>query len=56
MDDTPEERKKSRQSIAFFGFPDNDAMIECLDNSNKYPAITATEYLNLRFQEAYRDT
>ncbi|XP_038053831.1 2-oxoglutarate-dependent dioxygenase htyE-like isoform X1 [Patiria miniata] len=55
MDDTPEELDKSRQSIAFFGYPDNDAIIECVDKSNKYPPISALDYLNFRLGEIYKN-
>ncbi|XP_038053832.1 2-oxoglutarate-dependent dioxygenase htyE-like isoform X2 [Patiria miniata] len=53
LDETPEERQLSRQSIAFFGHPDNDAVIECIDKSNKYPPITCLDYTNLKFSEIY---
>lgn len=49
-------RGKDRQSIAFFGHPDNDALIECIDNSNKYPPITSLAYLNMRFEATYENT
>ncbi len=53
MDDSVEERGKTRQSIVFFGHPDNEAIIECIDKSNKYPPITALDYLNMRFSLTY---
>ncbi|XP_022085762.1 UPF0676 protein C1494.01-like [Acanthaster planci] len=53
MDNTPEEMEKSRQSIAFFGYPDNDAIIECVDKSNKYPPMSALNYLKFRLNQLY---
>lgn len=35
--------KQTRQSIAIFLHPDDDTVIRCLDNSDKYPAVTAYE-------------
>ena len=53
MDDTPDERGKNRQSVVFFGYPDEDAIIECMDKSNKYPPIGSMEYLDMRFSVTY---
>ncbi|KAL9957584.1 hypothetical protein ACROYT_G034503 [Oculina patagonica] len=52
----PEEELKKRivrQSIAFFVNPDSEAVIECLDGSNKYPPITSMGYLQQRFDATY---
>ena len=46
-------RSKVRQSIAFFVHPDNDAVISCIDGSNKYPPITAAEDLAQRFARTF---
>nr|KAG5711088.1 hypothetical protein BaRGS_004732 [Batillaria attramentaria] len=47
------ERRQDRQSIAFFVQPDNDALITCLDGSNKYPPITSFDYLMQRYGVTY---
>ncbi|XP_041470724.1 proline hydroxylase buaE-like [Lytechinus variegatus] len=39
-----------RQSLVFFGYPDNDVIIECTDESSKYPPIESTEYLLSQLQ------
>ena len=52
----PEKELKKRivrRSLAFFGHPDNEVMIECLDGSNKYPPITSMGYLQQRFAATY---
>ncbi|XP_028407443.1 2-oxoglutarate-dependent dioxygenase htyE-like [Dendronephthya gigantea] len=46
-------RLKSRQSAAFFVLPENTTMVECLDGSNKYPPVTALDYLNQRLGDTY---
>uniref|UniRef100_A0A665X2D2 Si:dkey-10o6.2 n=1 Tax=Echeneis naucrates TaxID=173247 RepID=A0A665X2D2_ECHNA len=43
----------TRQSLAFFVQPDDEAMISCCDGSNKYPPISAGDYLTDRFSESY---
>ncbi|XP_030586466.1 2-oxoglutarate-dependent dioxygenase htyE-like [Archocentrus centrarchus] len=43
----------TRQSLAFFVHPDDEALITCCDNSNKYPPITAGDYLTERFNDSY---
>ncbi|XP_026221910.1 2-oxoglutarate-dependent dioxygenase htyE-like [Anabas testudineus] len=43
----------TRQSLAFFVHPDNDVLITCCDGSNKYPPITAADYLIERFNDSY---
>ncbi|XP_071502179.1 uncharacterized protein [Diadema antillarum] len=45
--------QKERQSIAFFGHPDNGVIIECIDKSNKYPPIESVAYLDERFSVTY---
>ncbi|XP_030844482.1 UPF0676 protein C1494.01-like isoform X2 [Strongylocentrotus purpuratus] len=42
-----------RQSIVFFGHPDDDEVIECVDGSNKYPPINSLEYLEKRLYDTY---
>ena len=46
-------RKKMRQSIAIFLHPDHDTVIRCLDNSGKYPEITAYEDTHQRLVNTY---
>eukprot|EP00058_Branchiostoma_floridae_P022065 XP_002607555.1 hypothetical protein BRAFLDRAFT_71419 [Branchiostoma floridae] len=53
LPETEEERKTARRSIAFFAHPNMDAVITCLDGSNKYPPITAGEYLKQRLTATY---
>ncbi|XP_071786444.1 uncharacterized protein [Asterias amurensis] len=53
MDDSVEERGKTRQSIVFFGYPDNEAIIECTDKSNKYPPVKSIEYLKMKHSTTY---
>ena len=33
-----------RYTISYFGSPDSGTMLECVDGSNKYPPIEASEY------------
>ncbi|XP_030282228.1 2-oxoglutarate-dependent dioxygenase htyE [Sparus aurata] len=47
---------RTRQSVAFFVQPDDEALITCCDGSNKYPAVTAGDYLIERFSESYGRT
>ncbi|MBN3307801.1 YQK1 protein, partial [Amia calva] len=49
----PAEDKNPRQSVAFFVDPDDDAIISCCDNSNKYPPIKTLDYINERFFVSY---
>ncbi|KAM7002786.1 uncharacterized protein LKV04_004005 isoform 3-T3 [Tautogolabrus adspersus] len=44
---------RTRQSLAFFVHPDNEALISCCDGSDKYPPITAGDYLIERFKKSY---
>ncbi|XP_060762244.1 uncharacterized protein si:dkey-10o6.2 [Neoarius graeffei] len=43
----------TRQSLAFFMQPDNDAIITCCDGSDKYPPVTSADYLLARFNDSY---
>ncbi|TMS05422.1 UPF0676 protein [Larimichthys crocea] len=43
----------TRQSLAFFVQPDDEALITCCDGSNKYPPVTAGAYLIERFNDSY---
>lgn len=42
----------TRQSLAFFVQPDNDAVIRCCDGSDKYPPVSSGLYLQQRLQAA----
>lgn len=44
----------TRQSLAFFVQPDDDAVICCCDGSDKYPPVSSGLYLKQRFQETYK--
>lgn len=46
-------RRVPRRSLAFFVHPDDDTVIECLDGSQKYPSITAYDYLWQRLKATY---
>ncbi|KAA8590313.1 hypothetical protein FQN60_014247 [Etheostoma spectabile] len=43
----------TRQSLAFFVQPDDEALITCCDGSNKYPPVTGGDYLTERFNASY---
>ncbi|XP_060932886.1 uncharacterized protein si:dkey-10o6.2 [Limanda limanda] len=43
----------TRQSLAFFVQPDDEAVISCCDGSNKYPPVQSGEYLSERFNNSY---
>ncbi|XP_029909349.1 UPF0676 protein C1494.01-like [Myripristis murdjan] len=43
----------TRQSLAFFVHPDTDALITCIDGSNKYPPVKSGDYLTERFNDSY---
>ncbi|XP_030623463.1 2-oxoglutarate-dependent dioxygenase htyE [Chanos chanos] len=43
----------TRQSLAFFVQPDDEAIITCCDGSDKYPPIKSGDYLLERFSESY---
>lgn len=54
----PEEelrRRTVRQSVVFFVLSDDDFVVRCLDNSEKYEPIKTIDYLNYRFERAYTD-
>ena len=42
-----------RRSLVMFVDPDHEAVIECVDGSNKYPPITSGEWKNRRLLETY---
>ncbi|XP_033631833.1 2-oxoglutarate-dependent dioxygenase gloF-like [Asterias rubens] len=54
LDGTPAERSQSRQSIVFFGNPNEEAVIDCTDNSNKYPPITCRDYLDQKYSATHQ--
>ncbi|XP_012673136.2 2-oxoglutarate-dependent dioxygenase htyE [Clupea harengus] len=43
----------TRQSLAYFVQPDDEALITCCDGSNKYPPVKSGDYLMERFRESY---
>ncbi|XP_076588396.1 uncharacterized protein LOC143321717 [Chaetodon auriga] len=43
----------TRQSLAFFVQPDDDALITCCDGSDKYPPIRSGAYMLERYNETY---
>lgn len=43
----------SRRSIAFFMQPDDDIIVKCIDGSDKYPPITAIDYIKERLAKTY---
>ncbi|KAK5600610.1 hypothetical protein CRENBAI_001340 [Crenichthys baileyi] len=43
----------TRQSLAYFVQPDDEALITCCDGSDKYPPVTGGDYLMQRFSESY---
>uniref|UniRef100_A0A1A8JFC1 Fe2OG dioxygenase domain-containing protein n=1 Tax=Nothobranchius kuhntae TaxID=321403 RepID=A0A1A8JFC1_NOTKU len=49
----PEGDACTRQSLAFFVHPDDEALISCCDGSSKYPPITAGDYVTQRFNKTY---
>lgn len=44
----------TRQSLAFFVQPDDDAVIRCCDGSDKYPPVSSGLYLQQRLQPTYK--
>ncbi|KAL9984468.1 hypothetical protein ACROYT_G006762 [Oculina patagonica] len=42
-----------RRSLVLFVHPDHEALIECVDGSNKYPPITSGEWKKRRLLETY---
>ncbi|XP_027006403.2 UPF0676 protein C1494.01-like isoform X2 [Tachysurus fulvidraco] len=49
----PENDSSTRQALAFFVQPDNDAIIKCCDGSDKYPPVNSLDYLLSRFNLTY---
>ncbi|KAI4892814.1 hypothetical protein NFI96_017247, partial [Prochilodus magdalenae] len=49
----PANDSSTRQSLAFFVQPDDDAIITCCDGSNKYPPVKSLDYLKAKFKESY---
>ncbi|XP_016092480.1 UPF0676 protein C1494.01-like [Sinocyclocheilus grahami] len=43
----------TRQSLAFFVQPDDEAIISCCDGSDKYPPVKSVDYLLSRFNDTY---
>ncbi|KAL0967951.1 hypothetical protein UPYG_G00260260 [Umbra pygmaea] len=43
----------TRQSLAFFVHPDDEALITCFDGSDKYPPVKSGDYLIERFKNSY---
>ncbi|XP_075240866.1 uncharacterized protein LOC142336152 [Convolutriloba macropyga] len=43
-----------RQSIAFFVHPDDATIVKSLKEQNKYPPISAGDYLKERFKATYK--
>lgn len=43
----------TRQSLAFFVQPDDEAIISCCDGSDKYPPVKSIDYLLSRFKDSY---
>ncbi|XP_068578771.1 uncharacterized protein si:dkey-10o6.2 isoform X2 [Cebidichthys violaceus] len=43
----------TRQSLAFFVQPDDEALITCCDGSDKYPPVTGGDYLEERIKASY---
>lgn len=52
---SPTDVYQTRQSIAFFVVPDDDALISCTDGSNKYPDITCGDYVKSNFSANFLD-
>ncbi|MBN3307792.1 YQK1 protein, partial [Amia calva] len=50
---TPPGDKSTRQSLAFFVHPDDNAMISSFDGSDKYAPINALDYLNERLSDTF---
>ncbi|XP_021349214.1 UPF0676 protein C1494.01-like [Mizuhopecten yessoensis] len=51
--DHEDRRRKVRQSTAFFIVPDEETMIECLDNSKKYEPVSSKDYLTMMLKPTY---
>jgi len=46
-------RLKVRRSMVFFGHPDYDVTVTCVDGSNKYPPVNSERYLIDKIQSTY---
>jgi len=51
--DDETKRQQMRRSMAFFVHPDHDVTVRCLDGSDKYPPVNATEYLLDRLKASF---
>ncbi|XP_065139137.1 uncharacterized protein [Paramisgurnus dabryanus] len=49
----PEGDSNTRQSLAFFVQPDDEAIVSCCDGSDKYPPVNSLDYLLSRFKDSY---
>ena len=47
-----EEKRTVWQCVSFFAHPDHDVVMECVDGSDKYPAIMAKEATDRRLNAA----
>ena len=47
----PKDTTQPRQSIAFLVNPDMETQVECLDGSNSFKPILASDWLTKRFGE-----
>ena len=45
-------RGQLRRSMAYFVHSDDEDIIRCIDNSNKYPPISSKDYTDMRLAEA----
>ena len=46
-------RLTPRKSMAFFVYPDDEVIIECLDGSSHYPPISSLDYLSQKLKATY---
>ena len=51
--DNETKRQTIRRSVAFFVHPDHDVTVNCLDGSDKYSPVGATEYLLDKLKASY---
>ena len=42
-----------RFSVVFFAQADDDAVIDTMDGSGKYPTITSGQWLDMKFKSTY---
>ncbi|XP_051952990.1 uncharacterized protein si:dkey-10o6.2 [Xyrauchen texanus] len=49
----PDGDTNTRQSLAFFVQPDDEAIISCCDGSDKYSPVKSVDYLLSRFKDSY---